>query len=92
MVAAVPAACPARFTATIHGAESSLCGAQFLYREHSFVSDVDVMSGTRLEPYAPAGVGTVPERTLLTERAADYLKGGPADSRSLIGHFRIGIP
>jgi DNA polymerase III subunit epsilon len=48
------------------------------------VSDVDVMSGTRLEPYAPAGVGTVAERTLLTERAADYLKGGPADSRSLI--------
>jgi DNA polymerase-3 subunit epsilon len=48
------------------------------------VSDVDVMSGTRLEPYAPAGVGTVAESTLLTERAADYLKGGPADSRSLI--------
>jgi DNA polymerase-3 subunit epsilon len=48
------------------------------------VSDVDVMSGTRLESYAPAGVGTVAERTLLTERAADYLKGGPADSRSLI--------
>jgi DNA polymerase III subunit epsilon len=48
------------------------------------VSDVDVMSGTRLEPYAPAGVGTVAERTILTERAADYLKGGPADSRSLI--------
>lgn len=42
------------------------------------------MSGTRLEPYAPAGVATVAERTLLTERAADYLKGGPADSRSLI--------
>jgi DNA polymerase III subunit epsilon len=48
------------------------------------VSDVDVMSGTRLEPYAPAGIATLPERTLLTERAADYLKGGPADSRSLI--------
>lgn len=42
------------------------------------------MSGTRLEPCAPAGVGTVAERTLLTERAADYLKSGPADSRSLI--------
>jgi DNA polymerase-3 subunit epsilon len=48
------------------------------------VSDVDVMSGTRLEPHAPAGITTVAERTLLTERAADYLKGGPADSRSLI--------
>jgi len=42
------------------------------------------MSGTRLEPTAPAGITTVAERTLLTERAADYLKGGPADSRSLI--------
>jgi DNA polymerase-3 subunit epsilon len=48
------------------------------------VSDIDVMSGTRLEPTAPAGITTVAERTLLTERAADYLKGGPADSRSLI--------
>ena len=42
------------------------------------------MSGTRLEPYATAGITTVAERTVLTERAADYLKGGPADSRSLI--------
>ncbi len=42
------------------------------------------MSGTRLEPFAPAGVSTVAERSLLAERAADYLKGGPADSRSLI--------
>ena len=48
------------------------------------MSDIDVMSGTRLEPTAPAGITTVAERTLLTERAADYLKGGPADSRSLI--------
>ena len=48
------------------------------------MSDIDVMSGTRLEPYAPAGITTVAERTLLTERAADYLKAGPADSRSLI--------
>jgi DNA polymerase-3 subunit epsilon len=48
------------------------------------VSDIDVMSGTRLEAYAPAGVSTVAERSLLTDRAADYLKGGPADSRSLI--------
>jgi len=42
------------------------------------------MSGTRLERYAPAGVTTVAERSLLTERAADFLKSGPADSRSLI--------
>jgi DNA polymerase III subunit epsilon len=48
------------------------------------VSDIDAMSGTRLEAYAPAGVSTVPERSLLSDRAADYLKGGPADSRSLI--------
>ena len=48
------------------------------------MSDVDVMSGTRLEPHAPAGVTTIAERTLLAERAADFLKGGPADSRSLM--------
>lgn len=48
------------------------------------MSDIDVMSGTRLEPFAPAGVSTVAERSLLADRAADYLKGGPADSRSLI--------
>ena len=48
------------------------------------MNDIDVMSGTRLEPYAPAGVGTVAERTLLTDRAADFLKGGPATSRTLM--------
>jgi DNA polymerase-3 subunit epsilon len=48
------------------------------------VSDIDVMSGTRLEPHAPAGVSTVAESTVLAERAADYLKGGPADSRTLM--------
>ena len=48
------------------------------------VSEVDSMSGTRLEPYAPAGISTRPERTLLAERAADYLRAGPAESRSLI--------
>jgi DNA polymerase-3 subunit epsilon len=42
------------------------------------------VSGTRLEPYAPAGVSSRAEQTLLAERAADYLKAGPADSRSLI--------
>jgi DNA polymerase-3 subunit epsilon len=48
------------------------------------VSEVDPVSGTRLEAYAPAVVETRPERMLLTERASDYLRAGPADSRSLI--------
>jgi DNA polymerase-3 subunit epsilon len=42
------------------------------------------MSGTRLEPFAPAGVSTHPERTVLADRAADYLRGGPANARALI--------
>jgi DNA polymerase-3 subunit epsilon len=45
---------------------------------------VDPMSGTRLEPLAPAGITARPGETLLVERAADYLRSGPADSRSLI--------
>ena len=48
------------------------------------MSEVDPVSGTRLESYAPATVQTRPQRTLLAERAADYLRAGPADSRSLI--------
>jgi DNA polymerase-3 subunit epsilon len=52
--------------------------------ELSGIRRVDPASGTRLEPFAPAGVTTRPEQGLLAERAADYLKGGPADSRSLI--------
>jgi DNA polymerase-3 subunit epsilon len=48
------------------------------------VSEVDPVSGTRLEPFAPAGVQTRPERMLLAERAVDYLRAGPADARSLI--------
>jgi DNA polymerase-3 subunit epsilon len=48
------------------------------------VSEVDPMSGTRLEPFAPAGVSTHPERTLLADRAADYLRAGPANARTLI--------
>jgi DNA polymerase-3 subunit epsilon len=47
-------------------------------------SPVDPISGTRLEPHPTPGVSTRPEQTLLAERAADYLKAGPADSRSLI--------
>jgi DNA polymerase III subunit epsilon len=45
---------------------------------------VDPMSGTRLEPFAPAGITARPQETLLVERAADYLRRGPADSRSLV--------
>lgn len=48
------------------------------------MSDVDPVSGTRLEPFISAGIGTRPEGRLLTERAADYLRAGPADARSLI--------
>ena len=48
------------------------------------VFDVDPVSGTRLEPDAPAGIRTRAEATLLVERAADYLRGGPASSRDLV--------
>ena len=42
------------------------------------------MSGTRLEPFVTPGVTTRPEQSTLAERAADFLKGGPADSASLM--------
>ena len=45
---------------------------------------VDPVSGTRLEPFAPAGVSTRAESTLLAARAADFLRAGPADSASLV--------
>ena len=45
---------------------------------------VDPLSGTRLEPFAAAGVTTRPGQGLLADRAADYLRAGPADSRSLM--------
>jgi DNA polymerase III subunit epsilon len=48
------------------------------------VRAVDPLSGTRLEPFATPGVSTRPGQGLLADRAADYLKAGPADSRSLI--------
>jgi DNA polymerase-3 subunit epsilon len=48
------------------------------------VSEVDPLSGTRLEPFATAGISTRPERTLLADRAADFLRAGPADAQSLI--------
>jgi DNA polymerase-3 subunit epsilon len=42
------------------------------------------MSGTRLEPFVTPGVSTRAEQGLLADRAADYLKQGPADARALI--------
>ena len=45
---------------------------------------VDPVSGTRLEPYSSMGVGTRPASGLLAERAADFLRAGPADSAALI--------
>jgi DNA polymerase-3 subunit epsilon len=45
---------------------------------------VDPVSGTRLEIDAPAGVQTRAESSLLVERAADYLRAGPATSQSLV--------
>ena len=48
------------------------------------LGSVDPVSGTRVEPFATLGVTTRPESTLLAERAAAFLKAGPADSASLI--------
>ena len=45
---------------------------------------VDPVSGTRLEPDATAGVATRGQSTLLIERAADFLRAGPASSRDLV--------
>ena len=47
---------------------------------------VDPVSGTRVEPFATPGVTTRPQSTLLSERAAEYLKSGPADSSALIAN------
>jgi DNA polymerase-3 subunit epsilon len=52
--------------------------------EQTPIAAVDPVSGTRLEPFATAGVSTRPGASLLAERAADYLKAGPADSTALI--------
>jgi DNA polymerase-3 subunit epsilon len=52
--------------------------------EQTRVRAVDPVSGTRLEAYIPAGVSTRPESGLLAERAADFLKAGPAESSALI--------
>ena len=45
---------------------------------------VDPMSGTQLEFDVPAGVIARAEPTLLVERAADFLKAGPASSQALV--------
>jgi DNA polymerase-3 subunit epsilon len=45
---------------------------------------VDPLSGTRLQPFTTPGVSTHAEQGLLAVRAVDYLRAGPADSRSLI--------
>ena len=48
------------------------------------VPAVDPASGTRLEYDSPAGVQTRAEPTVLVERAADYLRAGPATSQALV--------
>ena len=55
--------------------------------EQGELIDVSPMAGMRVERDAPAGVETRAEATLLTTRAADYLKAGPADSRALISNI-----
>jgi DNA polymerase-3 subunit epsilon len=45
---------------------------------------VDPLSGTRMEEDASAGIETRAGQSLLVERAADYLKAGPASSRDLV--------
>jgi DNA polymerase-3 subunit epsilon len=52
--------------------------------EQGELQAVDPVSGTRLEPFATPGVSTRAEQGLLADRAADFLKAGPADARSLI--------
>lgn len=47
---------------------------------------VDPMSGTQLEFDVPAGVIARAEPTLLVERAADFLKAGPASSQALVAN------
>lgn len=55
-----------------------------VHPEQTPTSAVDPVSGTRLEPFATAGVSTRPGGSLLADRAADYLKAGPAYSTALI--------
>ena len=48
------------------------------------MSGVDPVSGTRLAMDEPSGISTKAESTLLIDRAADYLRGGPASSQALV--------
>ena len=48
------------------------------------MSTVNPVSGTRLAMDEPAGISTKAESTLLIDRAADYLRGGPASSQALV--------
>ena len=45
---------------------------------------VDPLSGMQLELDVPAGVATHAEATVLVERAAEYLRAGPASSQALV--------
>ncbi|MEP7001806.1 MAG: 3'-5' exonuclease [bacterium] len=47
---------------------------------------VDPMSGTQLELDVTSGIATRAESTVLVERAADYLKSGPASSQALVAN------
>src|SRR5512141_1154901 len=47
-------------------------------------SMIDPMSGMQLELGVTSGVATKAESTVLVERAADYLKAGPASSQALV--------
>lgn len=48
------------------------------------MSTVDPVSGTKLAMDEPSGISTKAESTLLIDRAADYLRGGPASSQALV--------
>ena len=45
---------------------------------------IDPMSGTRMEPGAPASLATRAPSTLLVDRAADVLRAGPVSSQQLV--------
>lgn len=45
---------------------------------------IDPVSGTQLELDAPPGIATRAQSTILVERAADYLRAGPATSQALV--------
>lgn len=53
-------------------------------RMTAYGTSIDPVSGTRLEADAPAGLATRVQPTLLVDRAADFLKAGPATSQALV--------